>query len=414
MTDLDTVVRRLTRELPESVDDLPPGATAAAADVLADAGVPAPALATLEHRLLANPNAHALHLAVKVARARRFVLDRAEPFHLSVVFAVYREHERIRTPEEHPLGEDFLRRKIAQLRWLLDDRTRGTWDLTVVDDGCPEGSGRIVREVLDGLDEPVDARVLFLADAIRDGHPATVGLGSVDDSRKGGSIHLGLWEAAAPRGVDHVVLFTDADLSTHLGQAGRLLEPVLDDGAGGADAAIGSRREETSVVVKTGVRNLRGKLFIYLWKRLLPALGEIVDTQCGFKAWRADVVREVIDGAIEKGFAFDVEMLLRTLLRRPGSIEKVPLAWFDSEAASTTTDLDPYLSMLRSIVAVARRYAPPTGEGDAFARFVDGLDEERWHRLVENVPAVIEEREPVEFGTFSGVSVEDLERIATT
>ena len=51
------------------------------------------------------------------------------------------------------------------------------------------------------------------------------------------------------------------------------------------EAVIGSRREEASIVVKKGVRNLRGKLFIYLWKRLIPNLNYVVDTQCGFKAF---------------------------------------------------------------------------------------------------------------------------------
>ncbi len=84
---------------------------------------------------------------------------------------------------------------------------------------------------------------------------------------------------------DRVVLFTDADLSTHLCQCGLLVEPVV---CGGASAGIGSCREPTSVVVKQGKRNTRGKLFIYLRKRLIPQLRGIIDTQCGFKAFRGE------------------------------------------------------------------------------------------------------------------------------
>ena len=43
----------------------------------------------------------------------------------------------------------------------------------------------------------------------------------------------------------------------------QLLGEQLADAVSGADAAIGSRREPTSIVVKKGVRNTRGKLFIY-------------------------------------------------------------------------------------------------------------------------------------------------------
>ena len=61
---------------------------------------------------------------------------------LSVVFAVYKEHHRILRPEEHDSGEDFLRRKVAQLNWLASSSPKFSWELVAVDDGCPEGSGR--------------------------------------------------------------------------------------------------------------------------------------------------------------------------------------------------------------------------------------------------------------------------------
>ncbi len=61
----------------------------------------------------------------------------------------------------------------------------------------------------------------------------------------------------------HIVVFTDADLSTHLGQLMLLADPIVNQGK---LTAIGSRREKQSVVVKQVARNNRGKLFIYLWK----------------------------------------------------------------------------------------------------------------------------------------------------
>jgi hypothetical protein len=80
-----------------------------------------------------------------------------------------------------------------------------------------------------------------------------------------------MWYAAKkqPNSKNHIVAFTDADLSTHLGQTMLLINPVLNHSK---LASIGSRREENSVVVKKGKRNDRGKLFIYLWKQLIPEL----------------------------------------------------------------------------------------------------------------------------------------------
>ncbi len=67
------------------------------------------------------------------------------------------------------------------------------------------------------------------------GEPVTRPMAGASDSQKGGSIQLGMWQAARHDDPGHVILFTDADLSTHLGQAGLLMHPIL---AEGADAEI--------------------------------------------------------------------------------------------------------------------------------------------------------------------------------
>jgi hypothetical protein len=201
------------------------------------------------------------------------------------------------------------------------------------------------------------------------------------------------------------VVFTDADLSTHLGQTGLLVQPILADGC---RAAIGSRRETASVVVKTGHRNTRGKLFIYLWKGLLAPLHDITDTQCGFKAFAASTLRDVGVDLIERRFAFDIELLLRTELRNGGTIRKVPIAWIDSEAASTTTDLEPYLPMLNSAAAMYRHYLPAEPEPDRLAGMIEAMTEEQWRHLSGNVPAAIGDGNPLRFGEERPVTVDEL------
>jgi hypothetical protein len=178
-------------------------------------------------------------VSVKLARAKALVQRLRGPRHLSVVFAVYKEHQCILPRSEHEIGEDFLRRKLRQLEWQFDCSPEFGWNLSVV--------------------------------------------------------------------------YTDADLSTNLSQVGLLIDGIE---RGGADAAIGSRRQPTSVAVKRGQRNVRGKLFIFLWKRLLSPLRYITDTQCGFKVFRAEVVRDMLADVREKKFAFDLELLLKTELRR--------------------------------------------------------------------------------------------------
>ena len=350
-----------------------------------------------------------VRVAMKLAQSKQRLMSLPGEVRVSVVFAVYKEHNRLRTQAEHPHGEDSLVRKVDQIEWLLQASPQANWRMLIVDDGCPERSGEIAQHIIDerGLGDRV--QVLFLQNAIDGGHPAAHRIASTADSQKGGSIEYGMAVAAEDCDPNHVVVFTDADLSTHLGQLGLLIEPILGKGF---DAAIGSRREPLSVVIKGGARNARGKLFIYLWKRLIPQLSPIIDTQCGFKAFRTSVAEAIVKDTIERRFAFDIELLLRTQLAREGSIVRVPIAWIDSEAASTTTELQPYLPMLQSIVRIAKRYLPANEKATSFAQLIDSLDEESWARLADQVPPMISDREPIELEAFDGVTAADLAEVA--
>lgn len=362
----------------------------------------------LERELIErNDSSHIyILLVLKILRSKLLVMTYDKPLRVSVIFAVYKEHNRIRKSSEHPHGENFLVKKVEQLNWLFEDKPKIEWNLTVVDDGCPEKSGHIAQEIIDqeGLND--HARVLFLDDAIANGLKPAQTLFSTKDSQKGGSIVYGMWDAVQNYGREnHIVAFTDADLSTHLGQIGLLMDPLISNGK---LAAIGSRREHDSVVIKVGARNNRGKLFIYLWKRLIPNLGEIVDTQCGFKAFKAEIIPEITDDLIEKKFAFDIELLLRTALIDGMGISKIGIAWIDSEAASTTTELSPYLPMLKSIVKMYRRYFKANQLADEYANYIEGLSDEDFVILLEHIPQKILDREPSEFTDYDEVKASDL------
>lgn len=368
-----------------------------------------------------------IQIAVKVAKSKKLLSQIRKKIHISIIFAVYKEHERILTKEENELGENFLIRKILQMRFLTDEFENICWDMFIVDDGCPEGSGKIAQKILKEksyvFDESIpltkeeyrpeyvckdNVKVLFLEEAIKQNHDYTKPLENSNQSRKGGSIEYGMHQAALQNKENHIIIFTDADLSTHLGQSGLLVNEIINNGK---KSAIGSRREKKSAVVKKGTRNVRGKLFIYLWKRLILPINYIVDTQCGFKAFDARIVDDIIKNTIEKQFAFDIELLLKTELHTKSSIEKVPIAWFDSEAASTTTDLQPYLPMLKSISAMYKKYIVASKESDKFAEFIDRLTERDWLKLIESTPDEIRQKEPATFDTYNEIKVGDLQRL---
>ena len=344
-------------------------------------------------------------LSLKMATSKMKARAIDKPLKISIVFAVYKEHNRIKKNSEHAHGEDFLLKKVAQLEWLFENQPLVDWELIVVDDGCPEGSGLIAQEIIDKNKLNSKIRVLFLAAAIEKQLPKVKHLKSTADSQKGGSIVYGMWDAVErTAGSDHIVVFTDADLSTHLGQLMLLIDPILSQDK---LVAIGSRREPKSVVLKQGTRNDRGKLFIYLWKRLIPNLGNIVDTQCGFKAFKADLIPHIVEGMIEPKFAFDIELLLRALLIRENSVQKIPIAWIDSEEASTTTDLQPYLPMLKAISAMGKKYFPEKAASNEFIPYLTAMNESEFEQLLNNIPVEIVRREPDEFTDFDGIGVAD-------
>lgn len=127
-------------------------------------------------------------------------------------------------------------------------------------------------------------------------------------------------------------LFMDMDLATSLDHVPQFIEALQR----GTDVAIASRAKKGAVV--TGAPQSRfvlGKSFNFLVQTLL--LPGIADTQCGFKAFRSDVARDLFGSLVvfqnsvkpAKGpmvTAFDVELLV--LARRRGyTIEEIPVQW---------------------------------------------------------------------------------------
>ena len=285
---------------------------------------------------------NALYLTLKMALSRMLVRQINTSIHISLIIALYNEHNRILPKSKgNPNGEDFVRRKIRQLTWLFSG-TPITFDLLFVDDGCPNQSGEKARQIIasEGL---ANAKVLFLADAIEKQRPVIRGMCTTDESRKGGSIQYGMWQSLkdhAARDSTHVVVYTDADMAAPVHQLGLLLAGLNEK----ARVAIGSRYDAGSICrgpwgSNGGVRGLtdfdrlmvgfRGLLFSHLF----PQTGRITDTQCAFKAFGADLLNKIILQTTIRTFSFDVEFLV--LSAAAGSfITVAPIYWHDSTAES--------------------------------------------------------------------------------
>jgi glycosyltransferase involved in cell wall biosynthesis len=122
-----------------------------------------------------------------------------------------------------------------------------------------------------------------------------------------------------------VVVFADADLSWSVEDLSRFVAMISD----ATPLVIGSREgAEARRIGEPRYRHLMGRVF----NRVVQALAVpgIEDSQCGFKAFRADAARAIFSRQRIDGFGFDVEVLY--LARRLGyGIRVVPLRWEHKE-----------------------------------------------------------------------------------
>lgn len=178
--------------------------------------------------------------------------------------------------------------------------------ITVVDNGSVDRTAEVVDEV---AERRPDNAVLRLIGCARQG--------------KGAAVRRGLLASTARwRG------FCDADLST----PPHMLTDVLGHLQQGAPVVIGSRRTPGAsyATPQPLVRRLGSSTF-----RLLthPLVGNIADTQCGFKFFSGEAAQQIFRRVTANGFAFDVEVL--AVARRLGMpVVEVPVRWTDQAGSS--------------------------------------------------------------------------------
>ncbi|MQW75717.1 glycosyltransferase [Nocardioides sp. dk4132] len=120
-----------------------------------------------------------------------------------------------------------------------------------------------------------------------------------------------------------VLVYMDVDLSTDLNALLPLVAPLI---SGHSDLAIGTRLSRASRVVRGPKRELISRCYNVLLRGTLRA--RFSDAQCGFKAIRADVARELLPLVHDDAWFFDTELLV--LAERAGlRIHEVPVDWVD-------------------------------------------------------------------------------------
>src|SRR5215468_5623579 len=200
-------------------------------------------------------------------------------------------------------------------------------ELIVVDDGSRDDTAAVAERAI-ANPGPINARVIRYE----------------PNRGKGFAVRTGLLAASG-----EVALFSDADLSTPITETPKLFEPIQ---SGRADVTFGSRALDRSLIgVHQSWRREQGGRVFNLLVRIATGL-PFWDTQCGFKAFRLEACRPIVEAAQIDGFAFDVELLY--LAHRAGlRIREVPVHWNHAEGSKVSFFRDS-LRMLREVITVRR------------------------------------------------------------
>lgn len=212
---------------------------------------------------------------------------------VSVVIPAYNEAQRI-LPS--------LRRILEHLEQKFPD-----YEILVVDDGSTDDTRGLVERAF-----PQQSRLRVLTYGANRG--------------KGYAVRHGALHATGD-----LVLFTDADLSTPIEE----MDKMVTLAESGYDLVISSRahREAEIRAHQNLLREISGKLF-NVFVRLVVGV-PFKDTQCGFKLFRRQSMRPVLELLTIDRFAFDVELIALALALGKRAMD-VPVVWTNSPASTVS------------------------------------------------------------------------------
>jgi glycosyltransferase involved in cell wall biosynthesis len=224
-------------------------------------------------------------LPVPVRRRSRQIEVRVARPEVEIVIPVY--NERL-----------TLEGSIRRLHGFLTATFPFTWRIVIADNASTDDTLAIAR------------RLTYELEGVEAIHLAAKGRGRA-------------LRAAWSQSPAQVVCYMDVDLSTDLAALLPLVAPLL---SGHSDVAIGTRLGRGARVQRCLRRELISRAYNRILRLALRA--RFSDAQCGFKAVRADAVRELLAGIHDEEWFFDTELLV--LAQRRGlRIHEVPVDWIE-------------------------------------------------------------------------------------
>ena len=222
-------------------------------------------------------------------------------YFVSIVIPIYNEEKRIRSTVAK-ITEYFQNRSLSH-------------EIIIVDDGSRDGSLSVIEDVC----KEKDLTLHFLH--------------NIRNMGKGFSVKRGVMFARGD-----IILFTDADLSVPIEEYEKLEKAIIDEKN---DIAFGSRglKESRKILPQGFFRDRLGKLFgVFVRNILLP---DVMDSQCGFKAFTREAAHFIFYWQTIYRFGFDPEILYIAKCHN-FRYKEVPVTWkndFDSKLNPFTDSL---------------------------------------------------------------------------
>jgi glycosyltransferase involved in cell wall biosynthesis len=224
---------------------------------------------------------------------------------LTIVLPAFNEEARLSSALDELFG--YLRRHDERARDGAPGPAALPADIRVlvVDDGSVDRTAELVRTRPEMNRAAGDGPILSLL--------------SVPHGGKGAAVRAGVLSADTD-----LVVFADADMATPPDQITLLLAALVDH-----DVALGSRIQPDGTDMRGSQPSYRrwlGRAFHVLAS--LWVVGDVRDTQCGFKGFRLAAAHDLFAAQQTTSIVFDVELIY--LARRRGyRMAVVPIHWYD-------------------------------------------------------------------------------------
>ena len=146
-----------------------------------------------------------------------------------------------------------------------------------------------------------------------------------------------------------LILITDADLSAPIDEFLKLKQYIGPK----YNFVIGSRgKKDSKIRIKQNIiRIIMGETFNLFVRKILKL--DYKDTQCGFKLFQGDKVRDIINSCRVNGFCIDVEILFLAKKYNISVYEK-GITWNNDSRSSVNLISDP-LSMFIDLIKIRFR-----------------------------------------------------------